>query len=328
MPWEWEYLDDSDPLVAKMVSHTTLFDKYVKLKPGDYIMNPQFLRLEKEMKFTVREDDVYISTYPRSGTTWTQEITWCIMHNADLEAAKAKTLMERSFFYEWDYLFPLEEGQPLPEIVLKMDPNSIVFPGNTAPAMEKSESPRLIKTHLPMSLMPEEARTKKVIYVARNPKDVCISYYHHMLHFEEYIGSFDEFVEYFLADLLLWSPHWRHVVEHWKLREMPNMLFLTYEELHQDIRGCISKISDFVGCPLTDDQTEAIVEHTSFDLMKSNKSVNMENIDDMMGLKTQEFIRQGKAGGWRARLTHEQNCHFNEYIQEHLAETGLYFPET
>lgn len=44
-------------------------------------------------------------------------------------------------------------------------------------------SQRYIKTHLPFDLLPNEIlngeRSPKIVYVARNPKDVCVSYYHH-----------------------------------------------------------------------------------------------------------------------------------------------------
>lgn len=42
------------------------------------------------------------------------------------------------------------------------------------------DSPRVIKTHLSFSLMPPSvwSNKAKVIYVARNPKDVAISYYY------------------------------------------------------------------------------------------------------------------------------------------------------
>lgn len=45
---------------------------------------------------------------------------------------------------------------------------------------EKQETQRFIKVHLPMKLMPRNIAEvgAKVIYVARNPKDVAVSYFH------------------------------------------------------------------------------------------------------------------------------------------------------
>lgn len=42
------------------------------------------------------------------------------------------------------------------------------------------ESPRFIKTHFPFQLLPPSVMEQncKVIYVARNPLDVAVSYYH------------------------------------------------------------------------------------------------------------------------------------------------------
>ena len=57
-------------------------------------------------------------------------------------------------------------------------------------------SPRFVKTHLPMSLMPPKIlETAKVIYLARDPRDVIVSCYHHCRLFTMtgYIGTFKEF---------------------------------------------------------------------------------------------------------------------------------------
>ena len=42
----------------------------------------------------------------------------------------------------------------------------------------------------------------QVIYVARNPKDVIVSYYYHhkLIKLHGYIGTLDEFAEYFMND--------------------------------------------------------------------------------------------------------------------------------
>ena len=43
----------------------------------------------------------------------------------------------------------------------------------------------------------------QVVYVARNPRDVCVSYYHHqsLLGSAEFIGDFPDFVDFWCRDL-------------------------------------------------------------------------------------------------------------------------------
>ena len=70
--------------------------------------------------------------------------------------------------------------------------------------LEAAPSPRIIKTHVPYSMLPPNAlEVSKVILVARNPKDVCVSYYNQ----EQIIpalglpkgSSFDKYVDYFIS---------------------------------------------------------------------------------------------------------------------------------
>lgn len=65
-------------------------------------------------------------------------------------------------------------------------------------------SPRFIKSHLPFHLLPRQLRngeTKaKIVYVVRNAKDTCISYYHHAKLLEGFRGSFEELSNLFIGD--------------------------------------------------------------------------------------------------------------------------------
>lgn len=64
---------------------------------------------------------------------------------------------------------------------------------------------RFFKTHFPIKLLPRNAIATgaKIIYVARNPKDVAVScyYLHKMDPFLRFNGDFESFVEYFMNGL-------------------------------------------------------------------------------------------------------------------------------
>ena len=75
-----------------------------------------------------------------------------------------------------------KDGNPIPTDTMPLfgDPNR--------------PSPRFVKSHLPFSLLnPRLLDVCKVVYVARNPKDVCVSFYHHMrlLRFHDFLGDLE-----------------------------------------------------------------------------------------------------------------------------------------
>lgn len=54
---------------------------------------------------------------------------------------------------------------------------------------------------------------RQVVYVARNPKDVLVSYfhYHRLIHFHQFTGDLESFADYFMSDkgmALLLCPVW------------------------------------------------------------------------------------------------------------------------
>ena len=72
-------------------------------------------------------------------------------------------------------------------------------------------------------------------------------------------------------------PYFQHCQDH----PDGNILWLTYEDMHKDAQGSVRKIAKFLDKPLTDDQVRLIVEHTSFDQMARNPSVNYSHWDDL-----------------------------------------------
>lgn len=52
--------------------------------------------MERIMEMDISPDDVWITTYPKSGTTWAQEMVWLIKNNFDFDTAKSISLVRRS----------------------------------------------------------------------------------------------------------------------------------------------------------------------------------------------------------------------------------------
>lgn len=68
-------------------------------------------------------------------------------------------------------------------------------------AFTKLPSPRFIKSHLAFSLLPPSLLdTCKVVFVARDPRDVAVSFYHHnrLIKAHEYVGDFKTYWNYFI----------------------------------------------------------------------------------------------------------------------------------
>lgn len=67
------------------------------------------------------------------------------------------------------------------------------------------QTQRFIKTHFPFSLLPPSIFNagSKVIYVARNPKDVAVSFYHlnRLYRTQGYNGDFSRYWNYFERNL-------------------------------------------------------------------------------------------------------------------------------
>jgi len=313
-------------LLRKYYTHKPM-DDYIRYPNGPFIMPRTFLPIADRIKnFEVREDDIWIVTYPKSGTTWTQEMVWQIVNNLDKEAGQLPLLI-RSPFLEFGcilgdnkHLFAAPSGAPQP-IVDKLE----AFKDDPITFTHNMEGRRVIKTHIPMEMLPENLLDKcKVIYVARNIKDMVVSWFHHHVSLtpHDFKGSFDDFVSLFEKDLLIYGSYFHHVLGGWAFKDHPNFRFVWYEDMKKDIKKEVLETCEFLDINLTESKLNDLIEHISFKSMKKNMAVNIPKSESARG----DFIRNGQVGDHKNYLDEKKNNEWNEWIQQKTKGSTLVMP--
>jgi Sulfotransferase domain len=227
------------------------------------------------------------------------------------------------------------------KIELQLDISSSKSLGNSVTHVERMSSPRYIKTHLPEQLLPTSLDhvKPKIIYTARNPKDLCVSYYHYFLLVHDAKGaSFEDFCDLILDDKAPYGSIWQHMLAFWRRRNDPNVLFLKYEDMKRDLPTVIEKCVEFLELkPLTDAELTRICEHLKFKRMQTNSAVNLEAImynqnsdggadAEMVGGQSEnKFIRKGEVGDWKNHMSDEMSTRFDEWIEKRFKHSGLEF---
>ncbi|XP_071539243.1 luciferin sulfotransferase-like [Panulirus ornatus] len=133
---------------------------FVKVGEGNHLLPTHCIKhLHKYSNFRFRHDDVLIMTFPRSGTTWTQEIIWTMRNGLNFHEAETIPLMFRSPFMEFDSLHApeLPFSSSVRERFLARHPDQ--DPAQSAIFLDIAEgasSPRTLKTHMPFCLFNDD----------------------------------------------------------------------------------------------------------------------------------------------------------------------------
>lgn len=227
--------------------------------------------VRQALSYMPKDGDTVMVSYVKVGNNWLEQIIQLILHRGESASGTVE----------------YHQRTPYPELV------GTEYLDNMPP-------PRFMKTHFDYSRQPINPKARYV-YLARNPLDVCVSFFHYTRSIEAYKfqdGNFDDFFELFVSGETDWGDYLDHLASWYAHRNDDNVLFITYEQLKRDFRATVLKVARFLGekyeeMLLHDNQVyNKLVEKSSIPFMKKLLEVNEDTVREM-ATSPSKAIRDG-----------------------------------
>ncbi|CAF0912543.1 unnamed protein product [Adineta steineri] len=266
--------------------------------PSYYDVN----KFRSGLEYKAQPDDIFIVTYPKSGTTWIEVIVFSLINN----------------------------GKPFDE-----DTNDYLM---RTPYLERvGEStvstisrPYSIKTHLPFDRIPYHSQAK-YICVIRNPKEVCISLYQFLVKHQQshyYQCKFNTFFDDFMKGQLPYGDYYQYLRSMWSYKEHENVLIISHEQMQRDIRCVIQRIAQFLNINLIDQDglLDRVLTFSSYEYMKRNfdkvrKNYSTRTMDNAITVGVSSTnVRNGAVSDRKSCMSDEQSQRFDKDMVDKMQD--------
>ena len=228
-------------------------------------------RLEREI--TIFPDDVFLTSYPRSGNTWTR-------------------FLVGNLIYQDEPVTFLNVERLVPDMYKTADW-----------VMRRLPRPRVLKSHECF-----DPRYPKIIYIVRDPRDVAVSNYHWELKLRSIREGYpiEEFVPRWMKpDFWPRIGSWADHAASWLAprQGQDGFLLMRYEDLQQDPHRELEKLARFLGLSADSERVRRAVELSSAEHMrKLERKQGARWVATTYTRTDKPFVRGAKSGGWRDTL--------------------------
>lgn len=243
---------------------------------------------------------IFVAGYPKSGTTWVENFISNIPgYNPRVLAGSKKIIRQHNL--------PADAFSEIPKY------------GYSA-----------IKTHITPSSQNVDILVKsgihKVIVMYRDPRDIIVSNYYHVLKDNPWMVGDPEYANYnamtkqdalshsmnlIVDDYCSWVRGWREVA---KSNSEIECLFVRYEDLRNNRKDVFKNIVSFYGIHLSEEQFVGVMQ----------ASENKPGYLSLTGREpgTRSTKRKGASGDWKKELNSQQQEFIKEKAGQFLVELG------
>jgi aryl sulfotransferase len=261
-------------------------------------------------QFRFRNGDIVIATWPKSGTTWLQQIVGQLV----FDGAEDVPIFSLAPWVEY-------RKEPI---------------GTITGLLEAQAHRRFVKTHLPADAL-SLSSLAKYVFVGRDGRDAVWSWHNHHRRLTQ--RSLDElndipgrvgpplgpaandvrrcFHDWLDGDGFPLWPFWSQVQSWWDIRHHENVMLVHFERLKLNLLDEIRRIAAFLEIDVGASSWQRIVEHCTFDYMSAHATHLLP--ETTFRGDARRFLNEGTNGRWRDALSRNDVRKYERVAAESLS---------